>query len=382
MIYDSYGANAERHSTSVSFTPYYGSSDTPTLASGEDDVESLKKQASRLSHLLQVMPAGVIVIDGKGIVRQANEQARELLGEPLEDELWRTIIARSFKPRADDGHEVSLIDGRRVKLSITPLNNEPGQLIVLTDLTETRELQARVSHMQRLSALGKMVASLAHQIRTPLSAAMLYAANLQQKRLGETATLTFAQKLSNRLKELESQVNDMLLFAKSGEDQVVSTITMEQLRMAIEPTAQSMLQNASQALVLNGFDAPYTITGNMTALQGAILNLIHNASQVSEKDSVIEVNVVQAGSNMALSVIDDGPGISAAIQQKIFEPFFTTKTHGTGLGLAVVKSVVHAHKGQLGVTNLEGRGACFTLSLPITSHTNSHLHPDVTGEQV
>ncbi|MBU2977960.1 ATP-binding protein [Alteromonas sp. C1M14] len=382
MIYDSHGANAERHSTSVPFTPYYGASETPVLSVGEEDVESLKKQASRLSHLLQVMPAGVIVIDGQGIVRQANEQARELLGEPLEDELWRTIIARSFKPRADDGHEVSLIDGRRVKLSITPLNNEPGQLIVLTDLTETRELQARVGHMQRLSALGKMVASLAHQIRTPLSAAMLYAANLQQKRLGETATLNFAQKLSHRLKELESQVNDMLLFAKSGDDQVVTTITMDALRQAIEPTAHTMLESAGQALVLNGFDAKYTITGNMTALQGAVLNLIHNASQVSEKDCVIEVNVVQAGRNIALSVIDDGPGISPNIQQKIFEPFFTTKTHGTGLGLAVVKSVVHAHKGQLGVTNLEGRGACFTLSLPISRHSNSQFHPDVTGEQV
>ncbi len=101
------------------------------------------------------MPAGVIVIDGKGIVRQANEQAKALLGEPLEEEVWRSIITRSFKPRADDGHEVSLVDGRRVKLSITPLENEPGQLIVITDLTETRQLQARVSHMQRLSSLGK-----------------------------------------------------------------------------------------------------------------------------------------------------------------------------------------------------------------------------------
>ena len=147
----------------------------------QQELASLKQQASRLNHLLQVMPAGVVVIDGQGIVRQANEQAKVFLGEPLEGELWRTIIARSFKPRADDGHEVSLYDGRRVKLSITPLVNEPGQLIVLTDLTETRQLQARLSHLQRLSSLGKMVASLAHQIRTPLSAGMLYAANLTRK---------------------------------------------------------------------------------------------------------------------------------------------------------------------------------------------------------
>ena len=195
-------------------------------APSSEEVNSLRLQASRLEHLLQVMPAGVIVLDGKGIVRQANDQAKKLLGEPLEEEIWRRIITRSFKPRADDGHEVSLVDGRRVKLSITPLDNEPGQLIVITDLTETRELQARVSHMQRLSSLGKMVASLAHQIRTPLSAAVLYASNLTRKNLPENASQQFAYKLTDRLKELESQVNDMLLFAKSGEQQVVSEITL------------------------------------------------------------------------------------------------------------------------------------------------------------
>ena len=62
-----------------------------------EDVAGLKNQASRLSHLLKVMPAGVIVIDGQGIVRQANDQARALLGEPLEGQIWRTIISRSFK---------------------------------------------------------------------------------------------------------------------------------------------------------------------------------------------------------------------------------------------------------------------------------------------
>ena len=67
------------------------------------------------------------------------------------------------------------------------------------------------------------------------------------------------------------------------------------------------------------------------------------------------------------------------MRQKIFEPFFTTKTHGTGLGLAVVKSVVNAHKGQLGVTNLDGRGACFTMTLPITVKPSPSFSPAITG---
>ena len=271
-------------------------------SSSYDDIDSLRLQASRLEHLLQVMPAGVIVLDGKGVVRQANEQAKALLGEPLEEEVWRRIITRSFKPRADDGHEVSLVDGRRVKLSITPLENEPGQLIVITDLTETRQLQARVSHMQRLSSLGKMVASLAHQIRTPLSAAMLYASNLTRKGLGEEAQTQFANKLSDRLKELESQVNDMLLFAKSGEEQVVTNISLSDLLASVEGSAQSMITQAQQSLLFSGFDQEATLTGNLTALQGAVLNLIHNASQVTGKGERIVVNATMNNERLNIAI--------------------------------------------------------------------------------
>ena len=378
MTYDGHSYAAAAGEASVHLSDYHYAH-SAQAESSSDDIDVLKKQASRLSHLLQVMPAGVIVIDGQGIVRQANGQAKSLLGEPLEGQLWRTIIARSFKPRADDGHEVSLIDGRRVKLSITPLDNEPGQLILLTDLTETRQVQARVSHMQRLSALGKMVASLAHQIRTPLSAAMLYAANMKRKGLGEAATADFAGKLTDRLKELESQVNDMLLFAKSGEDQVVSVLTPAQLEDAIVPVAETMTRQAGVNLSVSGFSADATLTGNLTALQGALLNLVHNACQVSEAGGTVYVNAVCSGEHIAVSVIDEGPGVPAAVRQKIFEPFFTTKTHGTGLGLAVVKSVVNAHKGRLGVTNLEGQGACFTMTLPVTRTT---LSPENTGDLV
>jgi two-component system sensor histidine kinase FlrB len=347
-------------------------------ASCNDDVESLRLQASRLEHLLQVMPAGVIVIDGKGIVRQANEQAKALLGEPLEEEVWRRIITRSFKPRADDGHEVSLVDGRRVKLSITPLENEPGQLIVITDLTETRQLQARVSHMQRLSSLGKMVASLAHQIRTPLSAAMLYASNLTRKGLRQEAQEQFANKLTDRLKELESQVNDMLLFAKSGEEQVVSNITLSELLTSVEGSAQTMTVQAHQTLGFSGFEQEVSITGNLTALQGALLNLIHNASQVTPKGELVAVDASVSGNRLNIAVTDKGPGVPEGLKHKIFEPFFTTKNNGTGLGLAVVKSVVNAHNGILSVFNTPEGGACFSVSLPCkastqSSHTLTHV---------
>lgn len=362
------------HATIYDFSASEGCVDTSS-AVGDDELDALRKQAGRLENLLQVMPAGVIVLDGNGIVRQANHQAKDLLGEPLEGQLWRTIIARSFKPRADDGHEVSLIDGRRVKLSITPLEQEPGQLIVLTDLTETRQLQARVSHMQRLSSLGKMVASLAHQIRTPLSAAMLYAANLKRPGLGSEAVQQFSGKLTERLKELERQVNDMLLFAKSGEDQVVATLTVSDIQSAVQATAASMTSQAEQTLVCEGFDCEASITGNMTALQGAILNLVHNASQVSGKHGEVTIKAVLGEKALAISVCDEGPGVPAALRNKIFEPFYTTKSHGTGLGLAVVKSVVTAHKGQLNVANLAEGGACFTITLPLQM-TNA---PDAHG---
>jgi two-component system sensor histidine kinase FlrB len=345
-----------------------------SYVSNTQELDALRLQANRLEHLLQVMPAGVVVIDGRGIVRQSNNLAKTLLGEPLEGQLWRTIIARSFKPQADDGHEVSLYDGRKVKLSITPLEEEPGQLIVLTDLTETRQLQQRIGHLQKLSSLGKMVASLAHQIRTPLSAAILYAANLSHSTLNKTSRERFSDKLVSRLRDLESQVNDMLLFAKSGDEQVVTEISLLSLMREVQQGVDAMLQSQKAKLVLSLPKPDVVILGNKTALVGALQNLIHNALTVKPQNALINFSASCQTANpdwVNLSVTDNGPGVKTENINRVFEPFFTTKSNGTGLGLAVVKSVAQSHQGKVQVTNLVDGGACFTICLPTFDATQS-----------
>lgn len=343
--------------------------------------ESTTQAEKRFSHLLSIMPAGVLVLDKTGRVSLANQQAINLLGEPLIGEAWRNVISRAFAPKADDGHEVSMKNGKRVKIDISALTEEKGQLIVITDLTETRELQNRVGHMKRLSSLGKMVASLAHQVRTPLSSALLYAENLKSMQLKDNIATRFSEKLSMRLRELESQVNDMLLFAKSSDKQIVSLINMAALKQSAFDQVDAQLKQANLSLSITSSieDLNAQILGNETAIVGALTNLITNAMQALDKQKTTtpdfageitlssESMLINQQQYCVLTVKDNGAGLETGIAQKIFEPFYTTKSQGTGLGLAVVNTVVNSHKGFAKCGNNTNGGAFFSMYIPSAS---------------
>jgi two-component system sensor histidine kinase FlrB len=319
--------------------------------------------------LIEVMPTGLVMLDGNGIVVKINQVARNLLDEPILGQPWFNVIARSFNPREDDWHEISLKDGRRVKLEITSLGSQPGQLIMITDLTETRLLQDKLAQMQRLSSLGKMVSTLAHQIRTPLSAAILYGENLVSNKLADTARLNFQSKLNARLHDLEQQVNDMLLFSKSGKEQVVAPIEVNQLINETVSSMDALLEKAGARVTVHLSDTELNILGNKNALTGAIQNLIHNALEATRSSGIekplINIQIYSQANNLYISIKDNGPGIAATITDKIFQPFYTSSSKGTGLGLAVVKSVVSAHQGEVSLLNQLNSGAHFVLKLPL-----------------
>ena len=323
-----------------------------------------ERLANRLQNLLDLLPGGVIVIDDRGRVHEANPAAIELLGLPLVGELWRQVIARCFAPREDDGHEISLKDGRRLSIATRSLDAEPGQLVLLNDLTETRRLQDQLARHERLSSLGRMVASLAHQIRTPLSAALIYASHLTEQVLPVETQQRFAGRLKERLHELEHQVRDMLVFAR-GELPLTDRLSPKQLMQSLQAAAQPHVEGVSmrwQCDIHGG-----EVLCNRDTLVGALLNLIENALQAGTPQVRLKVHVYARDNTLRLAVSDSGSGIEPHVLRRLGEPFFTTKATGTGLGLAVVKAVVRAHQGELQLHSRLGRGTCALLSLPLIS---------------
>ncbi|MCL9654028.1 ATP-binding protein [Pseudomonas protegens] len=323
-----------------------------------------ERLANRLQNLLDLLPGGVIVIDGQGIVSEANPAACDLLGLPLEGQLWRNIIARSFAPREDDGHEISLHDGRRLSIATRSLDAEPGQLVLLNDLTETRHLQDQLARHERLSSLGKMVASLAHQIRTPLSAALLYASHLTEHELPVATHQRFAGRLKERLHELEHQVRDMLVFAR-GELPLTDRLTPKSLLQSLQAAALTHVQDVAVRWQCDSHQGE--LLCNRDTLVGALLNLIENAVQASAGAARLKVHLYSRGDTLRLCISDSGSGIDAAVLERLGEPFFTTKANGTGLGLTVVKAVARAHQGELSLRSRPGRGTCALVTLPLFS---------------
>jgi two-component system sensor histidine kinase FlrB len=339
-----------------------------------------EKLAHRLESLLNFLPGGVVVLDSKGRVSECNPAARDLLGEPLQGMIWRDIILRSFAPRQDDGHEVSLRDGRRISIQTRNLGDD-GQIILLTDQTETRRLQGELSRHERLSALGKMMGALAHQIRTPLSAALLYAGHLCNGKLDDIRRQQFSEKILGRLNNIERQVQDMLFYVK-GELPLNDVISVAELQDALAEAMEVPLMTSESTCEWAVQCREQYIECNREALIGALLNLINNAIQAVDRKAQLRIEfnlypqalnnsqLTTEASQLWIRVCDKGPGMSPELLASVGDLFVTTKAQGTGLGLSVVQAVARAHHGKFLLNSKPGQGTCASLLLPFAHFTS------------
>lgn len=312
--------------------------------------------------ILSSLPTALVIINSQGRIVWLNPTAEAMLGYGLLGSLWLDVLLRAFVPRADDGHEVSLADGRRVHVALATLDSLPGILISLTDITATRDYEKEKENEKRLVSIGTMTAQLAHQIRTPLASAMLFTDHLSSLADSDGQVQNWIDRLKECHSSIEQQIQDLLLFARGT---TIEPMLMDmnywcsQLIQRIQPyvTSNSVLFEVNNQLI----SQEAMIHGE--SLIGAVFNLVINAIQ-SEATEIYLTLASMDNSGIHISVDDNGKGMSEEVKNQAFSPFYTTKAQGTGLGLAVVFAVVKAHRGHVCLESMEGVGTQVNLYLP------------------
>ncbi len=321
-----------------------------------------ERLAHRLARLVETLPGGVLVLDRAGVILDANRGAQILLGEPLLGEGWDDVSRRCFTASESSG-EAALHDGRKLSISFSELDEEGAAIVLLQDVSEMHRLQEQLHRDRRLAAMGEMTASLAHQIRTPLASALLYASQLDNPMITPAQHGRFTGKLLGRLRYLENTVHDMLVFASGGApgmEEVGSADLLNEFRQLIEPQLV-----AHSARLRVQAETEGRLRCNPEALLGALENLAVNAMQAQGHGARLHLSLkTGADAMLELRLRDDGPGIPDTLRERIFEPFFTTRGEGTGLGLAVVREIARGHGGEVFLEAGSREGSCFVIRLP------------------
>lgn len=337
-----------------------------------------EKLADRLNTLHQAMPAAVIWIDKNHNVLSVNQAAKEIFKTNIIDKNWSSVLATNF---SFDGHELHAKNSMVFSFHQQSLEQEQGQVIILTDVTRTRQLQQSNYRQQRLAELGEITAGIAHQVRTPLASALLSLDHLSHPSISAELQKKAIQRIKQNLLHLDKFVNDMLLYAKDGEfdnNCISVSLLLHNLDVYVEHKKYSnfsfRIENTLQS-------EDIILSGSGDALLSVLISLVENASQLATESVPVSVMLkIESDHNRCIfRVIDNGPGLTAKQAEQVFKPFYTTRKNGTGLGLAISKSIINAHQGQLQVISEKGIGTEMRVTLKkynadkiLASNTKQH----------
>jgi len=326
--------------------------------------------ASQQEGLIEAIPGALVVLNAQHVVIKANACARYWLDDDIIGLSWGAVRTKHLISQDTFGDQFSLKSGQVVALSTTKLMGQSGYVVLLSDITQQQELYQQLEHKKKLAAMGEFSASLAHQVRTPLASALLYASQLNTDALSADAQQKFSAKLLESLRFLNSQVTDMLNYSHCGEF-IKESITLERFIEHIK----ALYRDKAVDFQFADINKPALVYINKEALSGAVSNLLDNALDAIGYDARVTCNIgLDDINNLTIEVVDLGVGLTIEQQQRIFEPFYTNKTNGTGLGLAVVNEVVNAHAGEIKCLSTIGVGTTMELRLPVVASSIKKLN--------
>ena len=219
--------------------------------------------------------------------------------------------------------------------------------------------------MERLAAMGEMALELAHEVRNPLGSIRLFASMLMSDESLSDAGARQLEQLQVGVRSLETVVSNMLMFGRKQEpqrDEVDFNTLIGEVRSFLAPLTTQ--RGVLVELQLES-DLP-TVLIDRDQMRQALMNLWLNALNAMPSGGRITITSVLAAANVVVRVEDTGPGLPPAILDRVFDPFFSADQKGTGLGLAVVSSIVRGHGGSIRAESNPSKGAAFCIEIPLT----------------
>lgn len=327
------------------------------------DLSRSEEQKYFAEVILREMESGLLAVNGEGRIIEFNRAAQEITGYRKEE-----VMGRFYRdlwgvdPLASSQEREILGKGTRISVrsKISPVTDRKGKLLgwveIFQDLSQVRERMA-------LAEVGEAAAQVAHEIRSPLGGIMGFT-SLLRREAKEMSQERLISCIVDGIADIDRLVNDLLDFTRP-QPQPKEVIDLNQL-------TEKALMALAQEIELGGIEVKKKLKrggikmeGDSLKLRQAIVNLLLNGVQAMPQGGRLGIRTFQRGEKAVISVSDTGCGIPSQIRGKIFKPFFSRREGGTGLGLALVKKIVTAHRGEVALRSKPGRGTTISLLFPL-----------------
>ena len=272
--------------------------------------------------------------------------------------------------RADDERFIASI-------IMTPIRHRDatliGSLCIVKDLTEERrneerlrQMSVRLAHQDKIAALGRMAAQLAHEIKNPLAGLRLYSLHLKSKISGQIppSEETLVDKIIDGIEQLSAVAEQVLSFARpislTPRPVDINRVIAASLAL-VEPQLRS--KNINVVLNLNASGAPGKV--DEAAMRSTLINLMLNSIHAMSQGGELKVSTTTGDHRLLVEIADTGCGMTEEQTKHMFEPFYTTKSQGLGLGLFFAATVIEQHSGTVEVRSTSGKGTQIAIKLPL-----------------